>query len=274
MKKFIALMLSLLLALSMAACGDSAPAQPQQPAAGATAGTTAPAGTTGGTEATNGTTATTAPQKETTQATEEITEPTVEPTMPPTAAVDPYIVKQGAPYYGTADGNYYTNESIGMTCALPESMTFASEADMMAERGLAADATEEEIKASLASTEGFSVTQAASADGLNVFMVQAVKKGATDTNNAGNAEEGLAFMTENIKNSWEKAGLTDISLEAGVVGFSAGQSTCTMLTGMENGTQCYSFVMAYEVGDYIVFTVIVTYSMNNLEAIGEGCDIE
>lgn len=267
MKKFIALMLSMLLVLSMAACGGSTPAQPQQPAAGATAGTTAPAGTTGGTEATNGTTATTAPQKETTQATEETTEPTVEPTVEPTEPIDEtFFVKSGNPELGTAIDTSYINEAAGLTCTMPEGFAFAAEDQLLQINEVAA--VEELL-------EKDEVVVAYGSNNVDsVMIVGAFKLGTDAVGGNQDAGDAILHIVEEDKASLEGDNATVSEPQQITVTFTAGKARGTLMTAAANGQEVAYLHVGYEFGDYVIIMMIQAPTEADLEELFLGVDVE
>ena len=262
MKKFIALMLSVLLVLSMAACGDSTPAQ-----TGTTTGTTA------GSEATDGTETTTAPQKETETTTApqketETTQATQEPTEPVATegADETYFVKSGTPELGTVTGTSYVNEAASLTCAMPDDYVFASEEEL------------------LQMNEVTSLEELLQADGIMVaygtnnidsaIAIGAFKLGSEDVGGTQNIGEAILYIMAEDAEDLENDGATVAEPTQITVTFTAGKAMGALTTAASGSLEYTYLYVGYQFDEYMVLIAIQAPTEADVEELFLGVDVE
>ena len=284
MKKILALLLSLVMLLALAACGG----EPEQ----TEAATTAPKGTTEASTATPETEPGTTPETTgTATATEPVsTEPAptesapTEPasnepgsteTVPtePDPEEDPeeqpaslsfngsYFKKSGAPTLGTADGKTYTNSSIGLSITLGGDYRFASEAAMLE--------TNEVAKAEeLAGKDFIYIT----ADILETVIVRAYKLGSAVAGNTTDPESAFLNLVKKEAAAKETGGAT-VTLAARTETFSAGGARAVLVTVTQGYEITNYLYIGYPVGEYLVVVMINDFYGDDLDTTLKGFKI-
>ena len=262
MKKILAFVLAMVMVMALAACGgetNNGAVVPAGTTAAAPAGTTAAAGET------------TAPAAET-EATVAQTEPAVtEPAVTEPAETEPaateavadeYIVKTGAPALGVANGNVYTNASLGLTCTMPEGMNFVDDTTLATLNDLVDvnDILAEDMFF-LAALEDTSV------------LVAAFKLGTESVGGADNVEDALIYILDDDTATLTEAGAT-VDAEPTIAYFTAGQARAALLTATAGGESALYLYCGYQVGDYLTLVAVIAPDMDTAEEILAGIDVE
>ena len=247
--------------MALAACNANVNINPTN---AAPAGTTAPAAGETTAPAAAGTTApaeTEAPAT-TTEPAQVETEPVETEPVATEGAADEYIVKTGAPALGTANGNIYTNSSIGLTCTMPEGMTFVDDTSLAVMNDLVdvKDILKEDMFF-LAALEDTSV------------IVAAFKLGTDAVSGADNAEDALISILEDDTESLTEQGVT-VDFEPTIARFTAGQARAALLTATAGNETALYLYCGYQVGDYLVLVAVIAPDMDTAEEILAGIDVE
>ena len=247
LKKAIALVLTMVFVLALAACGDSAPAQPQLPAtSGTTAATTEPSPVPSSTAEVPTAPVPTIPTPEPGPEPEPEPDHTVPtPTPEPEPEPDEYFTLSGTPALGTVNGNTYTNESIGMTITLPAgvSYTFASEEDLLAANNVSS-------AAEISGLDEILIMQ----DYDSLFLVMAGKLGTEAVDNITNVEDALLSTIDMMASDLEELGT--VTWDDGSPVFTAGCARGVVLTVEGTNGSIQVLMFGYQVGDYLVCTTI------------------
>ena len=275
MKKWFAALLAACMLLSLAACGETAPAKEAAGETATSVNTTAATVT----EAPE----TAAPQEETTEATSEA--PTQSPTeqtptetepaptnepweeeeeeaVPPeTLPAGAHITLSGTPMLGTAGGNSYTNASIGLTMEIPGSYSFVSEPSMM----------ELNEVAHIAEVTGKDIIYITS-DFLDIVWVWALKLGSANAGGNRTTESAFFYDVDKAVRKLEEKGAT-VESEPCFVSFTAGDAIASRVVAT-NGTEVTTYLfMGYQVGEYLVVVMIDDFYGDDIDALLGGIDI-
>lgn len=261
LKKAIALVLTMVFVLALAACGDSAPAQPQLPATnGTTAATTEPSPVPSSTAEVPTAPVPTIPTPE--PGPEPEPDPTVPtPTPEPEPEPDEYFTLSGTPALGTLNGNTYTNESIGMTVTLPAGApyTFASEEELLAANNVSS-------AAEISGLDEILIMQ----DYDSLFLVMAGKLGTEAVDNITNVEDALLSTIDMMASDLEELGT--VTWDDGSPVFTAGCARGVVLTVEGTNGSVQVLIFGYQVGDYLVCTTI-TGVTEDVETVLSWIDI-
>lgn len=259
MKKILAFVFAMVMVLSLAACSVNVDT------GNAGAGTAAaPAGTTAAPVETTTVPDETEPTQTETESTQAETEPQeTEPAATETPVEAEYIVKEGTPAMGTVDGNYYTNESIGLTCAMPEGMEFASEAAILETNEVA---TADELLALDAAY--IAITTDSS------MAVVVYKMGTKEVNSKTTVAEALDYLIGDDTEYLEIRGATVAEPELVNAIFTAGTANAVILSAQSEGQQVVYLYVGYQVGEHLVVICAQAADEAGLEDILAGIDVE
>lgn len=233
MKKILALILSLAMVFTLAACGGTNTDPSTEPSESTAEPTEAP--TTESTEA---------PTEEPTEApTEEPTETPTEPSAELSAAM------------GGIDGATYTNEMFGITFQLPESWAFATEEELAVLSGLAESIYDETIVGALLDTGATPIVMCA----MNGFGTSSVNMNVQMLTDALvlSLDEYTSMTAEIMPSLLESSGMTVSNLETKQVSL-AGEDRLGIAYDAEYGGVVMSQFIYYLAADGYLATVTIT----------------
>ena len=263
MKKFIALIMTALLVLAMAACGDNAPAQPYIPPVNSGS-----SGTTGATEGTTGVpglqeqpvTEATQPRTETVP---QVTEP--EETEPQGVRAERYIES------GEDDGYHYSNYSIELDFYAPDGLVFMDREELMAQNGMAAGAEWDDVNDKASTTPVFVMfaqdqTTGSSAN-VNVqrFTYEQVEQ--------MDYKAVLESQIDTLVATYESMGFTDVECEYGLAEINGQEIDALSLTATISGQTFYAAVLSYGIDDLVVSVSVGSLDLDTANALLEGIEI-
>lgn len=262
MKKILAFTLAMVMVLALAACNVNVNTnQTPGTTAAANGGTTA--APTGTTAAPAGGDETTEPAPTETEAVPAETEGTEPAPTEPEAPTAEYFEKTGTPAAGTASGNTYTNESIGLTCVMPEGVEFASEAAILETNEVA---TVDEMLALDAAYVAITTDSS--------VAVVVYKMGTKEVNSKTTVEEALDYLVGDDTEYLEILGATVAEPELVNAIFTAGAAKAVLLSAQANGQQAIYLYVGYQVGDHLVVVCAQAESEAAIEDILAGIDVE
>lgn len=273
MKKLIAIVLSMLLVLAMAACGDSAPAQPYIPPVAngtnppaASGESTAPTGSVAvpvlpGQQEQVPVTEATEPRTETEPQVTEGTEPPIEETKPPVAAA---VLD-----YGSVSGNVYNNWVLDLTFEAPEELQFADEATLNSMNGVTGRMELNEKAEQVLVYTMYSQ----SADGTTAVTTVAQRLGH-DVVQAMDMKESLENQIDSVRSSYTGMGFSEVEVVYDDITLSGKRVDGLFITAEAQGQTFYGAVLQYGTADFVVKISLGSYSMDVsnqlLEAISIG----
>lgn len=277
MKKLIAIVLSMLLVLAMAACAASTPAQPYIPPVAngtnppaASGESTAPTGSVAvpvlpGQQEQAPTTEATEPQTETvpqaTVGTPVETEPPIEETKPP--------VESAVLDYGSVSGNVYNNWVLDLTFEAPEELQFADEATLDSMNGVT---NRMELNEKAEQVLVYTM-YSQSADGTTAVTTVAQRLGY-DVVQAMDMKESLENQIDSVRSSYTGMGFSEVEVVYDDITLSGKRVDGLFITAESQGQTFYGAVLQYGTADFVVKISLGSYSMDVsnqlLEAISIG----
>lgn len=275
MKKLFSALLVFCMLLTLAACGETAPGKETSGDTTASPRTTAAASedhretvmeeetTEAPTQTVPGQTVTEpAPVETAPSPTNEPWEEEEEEAVPPeTLPAGAHITLSGAPTLGTANGNSYTNASIGLTMQIPDSYSFVSEPSMM----------EMNEVAHIAEVTGKDLIYITS-DFLDIVWVWALKLGSANAGGNTSVEDAFFYDVEKAVLKLEETG-AEAESEPCFVSFTAGDVVASRVTATA-GTEVTTYLfLGYQVGDYLVVVMVNDFYGDAVEDLLSGIDI-
>ncbi len=257
MKKLIAIVLSMLLVLAMAACGNSTPAQPYIPpvnngtnSPAANGETTAPTGSVAvpvvpGQQEQVPTTEATEPQTETVP---QATEGTPVETEPQKETLAPAYIEPGSD-----DGYHYANYSIGLEFYAPDGFTYETQEQLMARNGMPAGADWNAVNEKAATT-AVVVMQGQTQDGTSANA--SVVRLTYEQVEAMDFKASLESEMDEVVSVYKAMGFDNVQCEYGKAEINNKEVDALSMTADIQGQTFYVAVMQYGVRDLVVTVTI------------------
>jgi len=253
MKKLIAIVLSMLLVLAMAACAASAPAQPYIPPVAngtnppaASGESTAPTGSVAvpvlpGQQEQAPTTEATEPQTETEP---QATEGTPVETEPPKTALAPAYIEPGRD-----DGYHYSNYSIGLEFYAPEGFTYETREQLMTRNGMPAGSDWDAVN-DKAATTAVTVMQGQTQDGTSANAN--VQRLTYEQVEAMDFKASLESQIDALVSAYKAMGFDNVQCEYGKAEINRKEVDALSMTADIQGQTFYVAVMQYGINDLVV----------------------
>lgn len=270
MKKLIAIVLSMLLVLAMAACAASAPAQPYIPPVAN--GTNPPAASGESTAPTGSVAVPVLPgqqeQAPTTEATEPQTE--TEPQATEGTPVTPGQQETLAPAYiepGKDDGYHYSNYSIGLEFYAPEGFTYETQEQLMTRNGMPAGADWNAVN-DKAATTAVTVMQGQTQDGTSANAN--VQRLTYEQVEAMDFKASLESQIDSLVSAYKAMGFDNVQCEYGKMEISRKEVDALLMTADIRGQTFYVAVMQYGINDLVVSVTIGSLNQTVAEEMLES----
>lgn len=256
MKKLIAIVLSMLLVLAMAACAASAPAQPYIPPVAN--GTNPPAASGESTAPTGSVAVPVLPgqqeQAPTTEATEPQTE--TEPQATEGTPVTPGQQETSAYTYiepGKDDGYHYSNYSIDLEFYAPEGFTYETREQLMTRNGVPAGSDWDAVN-DKADTTAVTVMQGQTQDGTSANAK--AQRLTYEQVEAMDFKASLESQIDAIVSAYKAMGFDNVQCEYGKAEINRKEVDALSMTADIQGQTFYVAVMQYGIDDLVVTVTI------------------
>lgn len=226
MKKLIALFLALAMILAMTACGGTSAPEDSS--------TLPPAA---------------APSEASTEA----------PTEAPTEVSD------ADPQMGTYENGTYTNEFLGISCAMDNSWTLATAEEMAQIQGMSAElVTDEDLARQLESSGSSMVFYAAADEGLVTMNIMVENLGIL-YGLALDEESYLELSGDSLPTALESMGFENVTQEMTTVQYLGSEHVALRVHGSFSGVEFYELLIPRKVGTYMSILTIASY-VNDITA--------
>lgn len=275
MKKLIALMMTVLLVLAMAACGDSAPAQPYIPPVDN--GTNPPAAGGESTAPTGSVAVPVLPGQQEQAPTTEATEPRTE-TVPQATVGTPVTPGQqetSAYTYiepGRDDGYHYFNYSIGLDFYAPDGLVYETQEQLMTRNGMPAGSDWDAVndKASSAAVYVMYASQESTASTAHV-MVQRLTYEQVEQMSM---KDALLSQKDTLVAAYENMGFTNVEIKYGKTKLTTREVDALTLTAYFEGRPFYAATLLYGIGDLVVTVSGGSLDVDIAKGMLSGIEIE
>ena len=235
MKRVLSIVLILVLALSITACGGGDPKTTTVPSTTAPITTTAPVVT----------------QAPTTQPAEA---PTEAPTQPAEAERDPKL--------GYLSGRTYINEFVGVQATLNEAWTIADDTYLSQLSGITADAIKDQALAEQLRDSGIAYALFASADDGLVTLNMVIEDLGLLYGTILSEQSYAEMSVGGLKDGLTGMGMEEVTVEVVKVNFAGQEHAGLQVHGIVSGVDFYELLVCVKVDSYMVSVCAASYYEN------------